>query len=51
MQKQSEHVAHATDRIRPKTSRIRGACGIRHPHVDEIHVHLDGLLGGGSHEK
>ena len=33
MQKQSEHVTHATDRIRPKTSRIRGACGIRHPHV------------------
>jgi hypothetical protein len=31
MQKQSEHVAHATDRIRPKTSRIRGVCGIRHP--------------------
>ena len=33
MQKQSEHVTHATDRIRLKTSRIHGACGIRNPQV------------------
>ena len=33
MQKQSEHVMHVTDCIRLKTSRIHGACGIRHPHL------------------
>ena len=33
MQKQSEHVTHVTERIRLTTSRIHGACGIRHPHL------------------